>query len=332
MGDYEVVPNWPRPLPDNDSSHAGWTWGSGAGVLAESPNKVWVSQRGEVELPPGATPWICPCLLTPRRTNTGRRPYSGKGYNYQMRRHHLVFAVDRTATRLRNGCSTTNTWRRRGAPASARWPRPAQAADQSVRSGKAHLDRRRRHARDQHLHQRRQAGEDDGRAGVPGRGPNNFNRPTDIAWLPGRDILRRRRLRRHPRREVRSQREVPHGLGPAAGRSDQPGPERVLVGPQHRHQPRPPAVRRRSRAPPDAGVRRERQVPRDVADRPRLRRPRPHRHRGRLRLGGRLDDGSTGQVRLERPLHPRHRRPRTAARAVRRRPPDQRRSGCGICT
>ncbi|MBI4478274.1 MAG: hypothetical protein HY654_13955, partial [Acidobacteria bacterium] len=101
MGDYEVVENWPKPLPDIDLSHAGWTWGSGAGVWAESPDKVWVSQRGEIELPPGATPWICPCLLNPRRTNTGRRPYSGKGYAYQMRRHHLVFAVDRDGNTIR---------------------------------------------------------------------------------------------------------------------------------------------------------------------------------------------------------------------------------------
>ena len=100
MGDYEVVPNWPKPLPDTDLSHAGWTWGSGSGVWAESPDKVWVSQRGEIELPPGATPWICPCLLDPRRTNTGRRPYSGKGYTYQMRRHHLVFAVDRNGNTI----------------------------------------------------------------------------------------------------------------------------------------------------------------------------------------------------------------------------------------
>jgi hypothetical protein len=95
MGDYEVVLNWPKPLPNDDISHDGWTWGSGAGVFAESPDKVWVAQRGEIELPPGATPWICACLLDPRRTNTGRRAYSGTPYPYEMRRHHIVFAVDR---------------------------------------------------------------------------------------------------------------------------------------------------------------------------------------------------------------------------------------------
>jgi hypothetical protein len=53
-------------------------------------------QRGEISLPPGAEPWICACLLNPRRTNTGRRDYSGNTYPYEMRRHHLVFAVDGT--------------------------------------------------------------------------------------------------------------------------------------------------------------------------------------------------------------------------------------------
>src|SRR5918999_371816 len=103
MGDYEVVENWPRPLPDTDLPHKGWTWGSGSGVWAESPDKVWVSQRGEIELPPGAEPWICACLLNPRRTNTGRRPYSGNEYGYQMRRQHLVFAVNRAGQTIEEG-------------------------------------------------------------------------------------------------------------------------------------------------------------------------------------------------------------------------------------
>src|SRR6188768_1839987 len=96
MGDYEIVTPWPKPLPDTDLSHDGWTWGSGAGVFAESPDKVWVSQRGEISLPPGT----CGCMLEPRRTNTGRRPYSGNPYKYEMRRHHLVFAVDRAGNTI----------------------------------------------------------------------------------------------------------------------------------------------------------------------------------------------------------------------------------------
>ena len=41
MGGYEVVQNWPQPLPDTDASHNGWTWGSGCGAWAETPDKVW---------------------------------------------------------------------------------------------------------------------------------------------------------------------------------------------------------------------------------------------------------------------------------------------------
>ena len=94
MGGYEVVENWPKPLPDKDLSHDGWTWGSGCGVWAESPDKVWICQRGEIELPPGAKPWTFAGLLKPPRTNTGRWPYSGNDPGYKLRRHHVIFAVD----------------------------------------------------------------------------------------------------------------------------------------------------------------------------------------------------------------------------------------------
>jgi hypothetical protein len=115
LGDYEVVYPWPKPLPDDDLSHDGWTWGSGSGVWAESADKVWVGQRGEIELPPGAPPWIYASLLDPPRTNTGRRPYAGENREYDIRRHHIIFAVDRRATRSRSGSSTMPTSRRAGA-------------------------------------------------------------------------------------------------------------------------------------------------------------------------------------------------------------------------
>ena len=85
IGGYEVVLNWPKPLPDDDLSHDGWTWGSGAGVWAESPDKVWIQQRGEIELPAGAAPWTFAGLLDPPRTNTGRWPYSGSSISPRSR-------------------------------------------------------------------------------------------------------------------------------------------------------------------------------------------------------------------------------------------------------
>ena len=185
MGDYEVVADWPKPLPDDDLSHDGWTWGSGAGVLVESADKVWVAQRGEIELPPGAEPWVCPCLLEPRRTNTGRRAYAGNAYGYQMRRHHLVFAVDRDGYAIEE------------------WLQHDEYLAPPRGSGLGELGRGphkllmnpydpERHIWivDDDMHEINIFTNDGqlvrtmGERGVPGRGPNNFNRPTDIAWLP----------------------------------------------------------------------------------------------------------------------------------------------------
>ena len=38
FGPYEVVPNWPQPLPDGPDGlkHDGWTWGSVGAVFAET--------------------------------------------------------------------------------------------------------------------------------------------------------------------------------------------------------------------------------------------------------------------------------------------------------
>ena len=46
-GPYEVVADWPKPLA-NLPGHENWTWGSVQGVFAESPNRVYMVQRGEL--------------------------------------------------------------------------------------------------------------------------------------------------------------------------------------------------------------------------------------------------------------------------------------------
>ncbi len=74
FGAYNVVPDWPKPLsslPGNEK----WTWGAGQSVFAESPNRVFVLQRGQlpnmarpkpiklpqlgpnIEFPIGRLPW-----------------------------------------------------------------------------------------------------------------------------------------------------------------------------------------------------------------------------------------------------------------------------------
>src|SRR5882724_960437 len=46
-GPYNVDANWPKPL-SNLPGHENWTWGSVEGVYAESPNRVFIFQRGEL--------------------------------------------------------------------------------------------------------------------------------------------------------------------------------------------------------------------------------------------------------------------------------------------
>src|SRR5687767_15504686 len=67
FGPYQVVENWPKPLPDTRHSHDGWTWGSMGSVFAESPDRIWVAQRGELPLPAGAAPWTPYAALNPSR-------------------------------------------------------------------------------------------------------------------------------------------------------------------------------------------------------------------------------------------------------------------------
>jgi len=46
-GPYDVVANWPKPL-SNLPGHENWTWGAVQGVFAESPDRVYMVQRGEL--------------------------------------------------------------------------------------------------------------------------------------------------------------------------------------------------------------------------------------------------------------------------------------------
>lgn len=181
MGDYEVVKDWPKPLPDDDLDHEGWTWGSGAGVFVESPDKVWVAQRSEIQLPEGFPAFNrCACLLDPPRTNTGRRPYSGQPYGYEQRRHHLVFAVDAEGYAIEEWLHLDDFFFPEGSV--ARGPHKLKISPYDPE----------RHVWiiDDELHEIHKFTNDGelvftlGERGVPGRGPDRFNRPTDIVWLP----------------------------------------------------------------------------------------------------------------------------------------------------
>jgi sugar lactone lactonase YvrE len=67
-GPYEVVRDWPKDLstlPGNEK----WTWGAGQGVFAESPDRVYYVQRGQLPVLPRvqntALPQVAPNLSFP---------------------------------------------------------------------------------------------------------------------------------------------------------------------------------------------------------------------------------------------------------------------------
>src|SRR5688572_22353484 len=47
FGPYDVQADWPQELTSLPG-HAEWTWGAGQSVFAESPNRVFLLQRGEL--------------------------------------------------------------------------------------------------------------------------------------------------------------------------------------------------------------------------------------------------------------------------------------------
>jgi hypothetical protein len=71
FGGYEVVRDWPKPY-NQQVGRDKWTWGAGQGIFAETPNRVFILQRGElpnierpktvklapsIEFPIGRLPW-----------------------------------------------------------------------------------------------------------------------------------------------------------------------------------------------------------------------------------------------------------------------------------
>jgi DNA-binding beta-propeller fold protein YncE len=188
FGPYEPVPNWPQPLPDGPDGvkHDGWTWGSVGAVFAETPDRIWIAQRGELPLPAGAKPWTPYALLTPSRGSaTGND--DGKGATceaaekrgWERRYHHVIFVVDRAGKMVQ--------W----------WPQHDKLFDAPCGRG-PHKIKMNPYDPEKHvwvfddqLHQIHKFTYDGklvmtlGTRGQRGRdGGRLFDRPTDIAWLP----------------------------------------------------------------------------------------------------------------------------------------------------
>jgi len=159
-GPYEVVPNWPQALHSD-----GWSWGSTAGIWAESPDRVFVYGRGEL---PAAKEMPGTNALPKRPPATGGKP----------RWQNCLMVFDR------NG-KLVESWR--------------QHDDKFVRPHRVTINpydpQRHIWLVDDGAHQIFKFTNDGsrlvmvlGEKGKPGHAPYLFNRPTDVAFLPNGDF------------------------------------------------------------------------------------------------------------------------------------------------
>ena len=187
FGPYEVVADWPKPLPDGPDGvkHEGWTWGSNGAIFAETPNRIWVAMRGELPLPSGAKPWTPYGLLVPPRRSTGND--DGKSATcedapkrgWERRYHHVIFVLDGEGKQVQH-------WADHDKLFDAPCGRGPHKIKMSPYDPEKHV-----WVFDDQLHQIHKFSYDGklvmslGTKGQRGRDAGRlFDRPTDIAWLP----------------------------------------------------------------------------------------------------------------------------------------------------
>ena len=185
-GPYQVDPDWPMPLPDDEHSHDGWTWGSMGGVYAESPDRIWVAMRGELPLQEGMEPWMAYGATNvvgnaPPTTDgiSARCQPTNNRRGYERRWEHSIFVVDSEGNFVENWDHMNDLF---GAQPCGRGPHKVKMSPYDAEKHVWIID-------DQlhMIYKFTYEGEfvySHGEIGVSGRGPNNFARPTDIAWLP----------------------------------------------------------------------------------------------------------------------------------------------------
>ena len=186
-GHYKVVEGWPKPLPDTRHSHDGWTWGSFGGVYAESPDRIWIAMRGELPLPAGRG-----------AVDAVRGAESVARQRHRQRRRHLARRASRSRSADGSGGSSTRSSIVDGQGNLVdEWPHLDEMFSKLPCGRGPHQIKISPYDPEKHvwiiddqLHMIYRFTYDGklvhskGELGVRGRGPNTFDRPTDIAWLP----------------------------------------------------------------------------------------------------------------------------------------------------
>jgi peptidylamidoglycolate lyase len=189
-GPYTIAENWPKPLsalPGNEK----WTWGAAEGIFAESPNRIYLFERGELPVltRPKNTPipQFGPSLSFPTNEvpfrNASQGPVAalpGEGAAWQGKEgvdakwEHCLLVVDSEGNIVEDWSQWNSLFKRPHSiyineydPTKAVW-----AVDDA------------RHAIFKFSHDGKELLQTLGTPNVPGNDDKHFNRPTFIAWLP----------------------------------------------------------------------------------------------------------------------------------------------------
>jgi hypothetical protein len=187
-GPYDVVPDWPKPITSLPG-HEKWTWGAVESVFAESANRVFILERGEIpamkrpeEVPyPKVGPSISfPVSQLPFRnasvgpvTAAGNPVWDGK-LGVDARWEHCIVVVDANGNMIEDWTKWDSMLKRPHYitinpydPDKHVWVVDDQG-----------------HAIYEFTHDGKQLVKTLGTPNQPGNDEKHFNRPTFINWLP----------------------------------------------------------------------------------------------------------------------------------------------------
>jgi len=193
-GPYEVVPDWPKPLSQLPG-HEKWTFGAAQGIFAETPDRVFLLQRGElpnlerpeekpypavgpsISFPVTQTPWrnasVGPLASPGNQGSDGWNGWKGK-LGVDARWEHCVLVVDA------NG-NITEDW--------TKWDslfRRPHSVTINPYDPEKHIwiVEDRNHVVYKFTHDGKQLVQTLGVKGTSGNDSTHFNRPTFLSWLP----------------------------------------------------------------------------------------------------------------------------------------------------
>jgi peptidylamidoglycolate lyase len=193
-GPYEVVADWPKPLSQLPG-HEKWTFGAAQGIFAETPNRVFLLQRGElpnldrpaevpypnvgpsISFPVTQTPWrnasVGPVASPGNQGSDGWNGWKGK-LGVDARWEHCVLVVDAAG-------NITEDW--------TKWDslfRRPHSVTINPYDPEKHIwiVEDRNHVVYKFTHDGKQLVQTLGIKGISGNDSTHFNRPTFLAWLP----------------------------------------------------------------------------------------------------------------------------------------------------